>query len=66
MAEKFNQYKYQNEFNKKTYDRMELILPKGKKAEITEIAKKLGYKSRNEFVISAIKEKIERESGKAG
>lgn len=52
----FDQIKYQNEY-KKNYDRMELLVPKGEKAIINEAAAALGQ-SVNEFVYSAIKEKM--------
>lgn len=57
VEDKFNQTKYQNDYKRKNYDRMELLVPKGEKAEIKEIAKSLG-KSVNEFVYSAVKEKM--------
>lgn len=59
VKKEFNQIKYQNEFNKKTYDRMELIVPKGQKAVIKEKAAAAGQ-SVNEFVYSAVKEKMEK------
>lgn len=55
----FDQIKYNNEFNKKNYDRTTIMTPKGKKDKIKEICKALGC-SMNEFIISAIDEKIER------
>lgn len=58
VKKEFNQIKYQNEFNKKNYDRMELIVPKGQKAVIKEKAAAAGQ-SVNEFVYSAVKEKME-------
>lgn len=59
VKKEFNQIKYQNEFNKKNYDRMELIVPKGQKAIIKEKAAAAGQ-SVNEFVYSAVKEKMEK------
>ena len=53
----FDQIKSQNEYKKKNYDRMELLVPKGEKAIIRERAAALGQ-SVNEFVYSAVKEKI--------
>ncbi|MCI5792874.1 MAG: DUF1778 domain-containing protein [Lachnospiraceae bacterium] len=53
----FDQIKYQNEYKKKNYDRMELLVPKGEKALIKEAAAALGQ-SVNEFVYSAVKEKL--------
>ena len=38
----FDQIKYQNEFNKNRYDRITILVPKGKKAEWTELAKAEG------------------------
>ncbi len=60
VEDKFNQIKYQNDYKRKNYDRMELLVPKGEKAEIKEMAKSLG-KSVNEFVYSAVKEKMREE-----
>lgn len=53
MEEKFNQIKYQNEFIKQSYDRINLTVPKGKKEKIKEAAKAAG-KSVNEYINSAI------------
>ena len=36
--EEFNQIKYQNEFKKANYDRVEIIVKKGERAIIKEIA----------------------------
>lgn len=58
VKKEFNQTKYQNEFKKKTYDRMELLVPKGQKAVIKEKATEAGQ-SVNEYVYSAVKEKME-------
>lgn len=56
IKKEFDQTKYQNEYKKKTYDRMELLVPKGEKAVIKEKAAAVGT-SVNEFVYSAVKEK---------
>lgn len=53
----FDQVKYQNEYKKKNYDRLELLVPKGEKAIIKEKAAAAGQ-SVNEFVYSAVKEKL--------
>lgn len=45
-------------YNAKAYDQMIVHLPKGKRSIIDEAAKALGYSSRNEFILSALKEKI--------
>ena len=58
IKKEFDQTKYQNEYKKKTYDRMELLVPKGEKAVIKEKAAAV-VTSVNEFVYSAVKEKME-------
>ena len=45
---------------KENYDIVNLRLPKGKRAEYTDRASKLGYSSFSEFVRKAIIEKLER------
>ncbi|MBQ3583811.1 MAG: hypothetical protein IJA27_03765 [Lachnospiraceae bacterium] len=50
-----------NKYRDKTYERMELILPKGLKADITELVKQGKASSNNSYVVSAIKEKMQRE-----
>ena len=55
--EKFNQIKYQNEFNKAKYDRIEIIVPKGQKAVIKEKAKAAGQ-SVSEYINQAIEERM--------
>ncbi len=55
----FDAIKYQNDFNKRNYDRIAIMVPKGKKEEIKALCKEMGC-SMNEFIISAIKEKIEK------
>lgn len=59
LNKEFDQIKYQNEYKKKMYDRIELTMPKGQKAIIKEKAASLGQ-SANEFIYSAIQEKIKR------
>jgi len=49
MSEGFNQIKYQNEFNKQRYDRINLMVPKGKKDELKQAASKQGI-SVNEYI----------------
>lgn len=60
IKKEFNQTKYQNEYKKKNYDRIDLLVPKGQKAVIKERATALG-KSLNEFIYSAVKEKMEEQ-----
>ena len=45
-------------YNAKSYDQVMVYVPKGQRAIIDEAAKSLGYKSRNEFMLAAINEKI--------
>ncbi|MCX4324380.1 hypothetical protein E5329_13825 [Petralouisia muris] len=51
--EDFNQIKYQNEFNKANYDRVEVNMPKGKKAIVKEAAAAAGQ-SVSEYINQAI------------
>ena len=53
-----------NKYRDKNYDRMELALPKGMKAEITERVKEGKADSNNAYVVAAVKEKMEREGVK--
>lgn len=57
MAEsKFNQYDYINQYKRENYERLELLVPKGKKAVIKEHAKAKGYKSVNEYINTLVNE----------
>lgn len=56
----FNQIAYQNEFNKRNYDRIEIKVPKGRKAVIKAEATAAGQ-SVNEFIAKAIDERMEKE-----
>ena len=62
MAEenKFNKVKYNNDFNSKAYDRINLTVPKGKKEQIQHYAAAL-RESVNGFINAAIDEKIVRD-----
>ena len=51
-TEESNQIKYQNEFNKANYDRVEVNMPKGKKAVIKGVAKAAGQ-SVSEYINQA-------------
>ena len=53
--------KWNDENLKERYDRIQLVVPKGKKEEIKAFADSKG-KSLNRFVNEAIDEKIERDS----
>lgn len=46
-------------YNAKAYDQFLVTVPKGDKEKIAAAAKAAGYKSRNEFIMAAIREKIE-------
>jgi metal-responsive CopG/Arc/MetJ family transcriptional regulator len=50
-----------NKYNAKAYDQFRVLVPKGDREKIDRAAKEQGYKSRNEFVIAAIWEKIGKE-----
>lgn len=50
-----------NKYRDKNYDRMELALPKGMKAEIAERVKEGKADSNNAYVVAAVREKMERE-----
>lgn len=50
--------KSKNKYNAKAYDRFSVVVPKGEMQEIDRAAKEQGYKSRNEFVVAAINEKM--------
>ena len=54
--------KAKNEYTRKHYDRAEMILPKGAKAKIEEATKKQGM-SRNEYMLAAVKEAYQRDTG---
>ena len=47
-------------YRDKTYDNLSVAIPKGKKEYYKAAAAKLGYSSINQFIISAMDEKIER------
>ena len=43
-----------NRWNEKNYDRITVMAPKGKKEEWTKIAKELGFKGLNGYIIDCI------------
>ena len=55
----FDPVKYKNDFNRQNYDMVNVTMPKGFKEELTAAAKAAGFKSRNEFIMAAIREKME-------
>lgn len=65
MAEReaFDAVAYKNAFTKEKYDRVSLVLlGKGRKEELQAHVKKYGYKSLNDWINIAIREKIERDT----
>lgn len=61
----FNQIKYQNEYNKKNYDRFELIMTKGQKEVIKQRANEAGQ-SLSEYINTAIAEKMAKDLKREG
>lgn len=55
--EKFDQIKYQNEYNKQNYDRVTFMVPKGKKDVIKESAKVKG-ESMSEYIWKAVQDRM--------
>lgn len=53
MEKQFDQFKYQNTYNKEKYDRTTILTPKGKKEQIRTAASAAGM-SMNEYIIAAI------------
>lgn len=51
------QYKRQNEFSKQNYDRISVVIPKGKKDTIKEYANRKGM-SLNEYIQKAIEKQM--------
>ena len=60
---KFDKIAYNNSFNAKKYDRINLMVDKGKKEKIREHAEKRGEKV-NSFINRAIDETMERDKAK--
>lgn len=58
--DKSDAIRYNNEFNKGAYDRINLTVPKGKKKEIQEAAQ-LANESVNAYIAKAISQRMERE-----
>ena len=63
--EKKDTFKYNNEFNKKAYDRINLTVPKGNKEVIQTAAQAVG-ESVNAYIYSAILQRMERERAAEG
>lgn len=56
----FDKCKYDNEYIKNNYDRLNIQVPKGQKAVIKEHFTELGYKSLNEYVNALIRADFEK------
>ena len=63
--EKSEAIKYNNEFNKKAYDRINLTIPKGQKDVIQAAATAQG-ESVNAYIYAAIVQRMEQEQAQAG
>lgn len=59
MSEKFNKVAYNNKYNSDNYERIALVVPKGKKAKIKAYADSKG-ESINGFVNRAIDETMQQ------
>ena len=59
MDEKFNPIKYQNDYIRKTYDRVNLLLPKGQK-EILKARAQTQNKSLNQLICDCIDEYLNK------
>lgn len=57
----FNQIEYMNQYNRTNYDRVNLTMPKGKKAIVKERAAAL-KKSVNEYINDLINEDLNKET----
>ena len=58
--EKTDTIKYNNEFNKRAYDRINLTVPKGQK-EVIQAAAQAANESVNAYIYTAIVQRMERE-----
>lgn len=63
--EKSEAIKYNNEFNKKAYDRINLTIPKGQK-EVIQAAANAQGESVNAYIYAAVVRRMEREQAQAG
>ena len=62
--EKTDTIKYNNEFNKRAYDRINLTIPKGQK-EVIQTAAQAANESVNAYIYAAIMQRMEREQAAA-
>lgn len=58
--EKIDNTKYKNNLNKEHYDSLNIKVPKGQKAVITDHYKEHGFKSLNEYVNYLIREDMSK------
>ena len=65
FKEKSEAIKYNNEFNKKAYDRINLTIPKGQK-EVIQAAAMAAHESVNAYIYAAVLQRMEREGTGAG
>lgn len=56
----YEKVKYNNEYNKQAYDRLNIQVPKGQKAVIENHWKTKGYKSLNAYVNALIQADMEK------
>lgn len=57
-GKEFNQIAYQNDYKREKYDRMELLLPKGRKEILKKKAKAAGV-SMSEYINSLLEKELE-------
>lgn len=53
--------KAKNKYRDNNYDRMEVTVPKGMKAAVEERVKEGAARSKNDYVVKALQEKMQRE-----
>lgn len=56
-GKKFNQIEYQNNYKRKKYDKIEVLVPKGEKEEIKQAAKAAGL-SLSAYIYNATKKEM--------
>lgn len=60
---KFDKVKYNNQYNENKYDRVSLMLPKGQREVLRDIATQKGFKGINGLINELVKKEIEEYSG---
>lgn len=61
MAKSKTSSDVKNRYNNKTYDRITVMAPKGKKSSWTEIAKSKGFKGLSGYIIYCVEKDISAE-----